>query len=1856
MWLEAPEGDWRSQPQEADMFVRRLFIVLLVGGLLLSQAVTNVSAATPCNWAQFISDVSIPDGSPVSPGAVFTKIWRLKNIGSCTWTSSYALVFDSGSQMSGASPVNLIKSVSPGQTIDLPVTLMAPAAPGRYRGFWKLSDGAGGIFGIGATASSAFWVDVEVPDSSRVVMDMVAFAPFAQWRSGAGALPFPGTSGDYRGYALRLDSLTMEDGAFTNTPSLLTFPQNRYDGNIQGTYPELTVQKGDRFQSAVGCEYGSSCYVTFRLDYVTPSGATHTFWTRPEMNDGRTNQVSVDLSPLAGQTVRFALSILAMGSPNQDRAIWSAPRIVRTISSTPITPLPPPVLTPTSTPFGIPPGITPSACDKATFIADINVPDGTLFAPGAVFTKTWRLRNSGSCSWTTNYRLVFYTGEQMGAPTSLSLPSQVEPGGTIDLTINMVAPQSAGLHRADWVLSNANGVLFGTGSPAVNPFWLQINVSGGTALGGGYDFAGNVCAAEWRSGAGTLPCPGTDPDANGFVIKQDAPQLEDGSIATLPGLLVAPQFRYGGYIQGMYPAFTVQAGDRFQGMVGCEYKASCYVTFRLDYMSANGAMHTFWSWNEKNEGRFYNADLDLSPLAGQSVRFVLALSAAGFPNGDRVIWGAPRIQRASVPVTPTPPPTTDWLTYRNAKYAFQLRYPKEGQIESQSENYAKILLPFATGTNLREKYMEVQVTENASQCRSPLGIPNPPQTSETVIINGITFLKESAADAGVGHLHQWVAYSTARGTTCASLDFMLHSLNRGAFPTPPPEFNMEAESAVFLQIVSTFTWLGPGEDWLTGHADHIAFKYPRQSQIVDQSDTHVKIELPFTPGTNLHEKYMEVQISENANPCSSTINGPPQSSEIVIINGLSFLKETGSEGATSHLYDWVAYSTTRGGVCASLSFMLHSISPGVYPTPPPVFDKVAESVVFEQIVSTFLWLIPPPVTPETPTFTPTATQPPVTGDWLTYTNARYSFEFRYPKEGQIISQGDTYAKISLPFIAGTNLKEKYLEVQIAENINPCRTSLSGVVQSSETVLLNGISFLKETGMDGAAGNLYDWVAYSTVRDTACISLGFTLHSLNPGAFPTPPVIFDKDAESAVFGQIAATFAWLGAGPTPTPTETPTATATPPGGDWLTYSNARYSFALRYPKEGQLSSPLDNYARITLPISGGTNLLEKYLQVYVAENANPCRTPLAAQLPVQSSETVVINGISYLKEAGTVEVAGHVFQWTSYSTVHDVACLTMNFVLHSGSPASFPTPPPVFNEAAEKAVFEQIVATLAWLGAGPAPAPTETPTETPTVTPSATPIFTPTETPTITPTPVVPTPAGGWLTYTSIKYGFQFMYPQEGQITSQTDEAARIMLPIAAGTTLKEKYLDLRITQTTDVCRSSLGVPQTSTLLFINGMPFRKETGAEGAAGSLYQWTAYSTAHDTTCVSLGFVLHSLNPGAFPTPPPVFNEEQESAIFGQIANTFGWLSQPPSPTPTGSATSVPLPDLAINWMRIELESVGCYLTGTPLGVRIQIANNGQAAASGFQVRVNNAVQQVDGLGIGQTATLFFTGAGNPVDAMADSASAIAESDESNNTRNEMVPIPTAPTPCTPTPTQPVTLIGPYAVTLLNPNDVLNIYSNAGASNLIVGSFSGDATNVMRTGPVMNADGSEWAEVLRPDGGRGWVSSLYLSEYVTGAAFCTDARILPLIGALKLAVNGSNGSQFATLVSPKHGAYIGYWRWGTSVNYTVSTAPGIFADSTVVNWGSGGGSGIDNIGTFSEIVQPDLVDVLNTASQMSCDDPSYASMYPNPWPYTNIRYYAVVKAPTNTFDWKVWLLGFEYVNGQPYLFGTVHYVWEP
>ncbi len=328
---------------------------------------------------------------------------------------------------------------------------------------------------------------------------------------------------------------------------------------------------------------------------------------------------------------------------------------------------------PTATPLvvntftSVPPlsPVPQTRCDAAAFVSDVTYPDGSNVPLGGAFTKIWRLKNVGTCTWNASYALVFVSGERLGAPTAVSLPTNVGPGQTVDLAVNMVAPNQTGRYRGFWKLRSASNALFGIGAAADSNFYVDINVTGYTVTG--YDFLARFCDASWENESQALPCPGTDGDERGFVLSLSAPKMEDGR-SQGNGLLTHPERENDGMISGKYPAIQIQSGDRFQAQIGCLNQANdCDMIFRLQYQIGNGSVRTLGQWREVYEGQSYPISIDLSTLRGENVKFILSVLANGSSHEDYALWINPRIARQSAqpptatftvaPATTVAPPT-----------------------------------------------------------------------------------------------------------------------------------------------------------------------------------------------------------------------------------------------------------------------------------------------------------------------------------------------------------------------------------------------------------------------------------------------------------------------------------------------------------------------------------------------------------------------------------------------------------------------------------------------------------------------------------------------------------------------------------------------------------------------------------------------------------------------------------------------------------------------------------------------------------------------------------------------------------------------------------------------------------------------------------------------------------------------------------------------------------------------------------------------------------------------------------------------------------------------------------------------
>ena len=179
--------------------------------------------------------------------------------------------------------------------------------------------------------------------------------------------------------------------------------------------------------------------------------------------------------------VLLALSLLLSACVTVETKTPAPPQFVTsTLPSRPTA-----ILTATETPVVIPTLERPANCkDAAVLLMDVTIPDGTRLTQGETFTKTWRLRNTGTCPWDNRYTLAFLEGERMGAPNTILVPVTA-PKADADISVELTAPAKNGNYTGYFQLLDLNGKVIPIGLE--RSIWLKIVVGPGAPAPSGDD-------------------------------------------------------------------------------------------------------------------------------------------------------------------------------------------------------------------------------------------------------------------------------------------------------------------------------------------------------------------------------------------------------------------------------------------------------------------------------------------------------------------------------------------------------------------------------------------------------------------------------------------------------------------------------------------------------------------------------------------------------------------------------------------------------------------------------------------------------------------------------------------------------------------------------------------------------------------------------------------------------------------------------------------------------------------------------------------------------------------------------------------------------------------------------------------------------------------------------------------------------------------------------------------------------------------------------------------------------------------------------------------------------------------------
>jgi len=175
-----------------------------------------------------------------------------------------------------------------------------------------------------------------------------------------------------------------------------------------------------------------------------------------------TTPPATTLTPPEGATALISIT----EGPATTEAATTAP-VATVVTDTPGTPA-----SPTVDP-SIPTN-APDCTNSALFVTDVTIPDNTNMVGGTKFTKTWRISNNGTCVWGPTYTLNHYSDERLGSlsPVSLGL---TYPGQTLDISIDLTAPNTTGTHRGNFVIENPQGLIMKIADDS--RLWVIVNVT-----------------------------------------------------------------------------------------------------------------------------------------------------------------------------------------------------------------------------------------------------------------------------------------------------------------------------------------------------------------------------------------------------------------------------------------------------------------------------------------------------------------------------------------------------------------------------------------------------------------------------------------------------------------------------------------------------------------------------------------------------------------------------------------------------------------------------------------------------------------------------------------------------------------------------------------------------------------------------------------------------------------------------------------------------------------------------------------------------------------------------------------------------------------------------------------------------------------------------------------------------------------------------------------------------------------------------------------------------------------------------------------------------------------------------------
>lgn len=294
-------------------------------------SITPTKLQGTCDYAAFVADITVPDGTMIPPNTKFKKTWSIKNVGNCVWTTDYNLVYVGGTLMGSPERVPLsTKPVLPGETVHVSVNLTTPAEQKLYFSYWKIMNAEGGVFGTVDYLGEEHTLYAEV--RVGLVYNFANNICSATWKSSSGPLSCDGVKNDPRGFVYLNSAPQIEGGIIEDQVAIAITPPQVKDGWIVGQFPPMVIPEWSNLDTYVGCLHNDSnnptCDVTFKITYSVDGGPEQVLFTRSH-SYGEWFHVSKQLFAygMVGKSVSFLFYVYANNDGKENNAFFFYPQM-----------------------------------------------------------------------------------------------------------------------------------------------------------------------------------------------------------------------------------------------------------------------------------------------------------------------------------------------------------------------------------------------------------------------------------------------------------------------------------------------------------------------------------------------------------------------------------------------------------------------------------------------------------------------------------------------------------------------------------------------------------------------------------------------------------------------------------------------------------------------------------------------------------------------------------------------------------------------------------------------------------------------------------------------------------------------------------------------------------------------------------------------------------------------------------------------------------------------------------------------------------------------------------------------------------------------------------------------------------------------------------------------------------------------------------------------------------------------------------------------------------------------------------------------------------------------------------------